>query len=159
MTFHERLYTLGLVESTGADYTAYQLERPTRQWWQTFIECRPVGSPPLTWTLFSEAFLFIPCSIDRNRLRDQLTRLEYGSISLPKYETTFHELSRNATMILPLEMERVWCFCWGLRLPLWIATKSLAWAGRSFLDIVEHARTMEELYREAYMGSDKRALF
>lgn len=44
----ERLYTLNLVESRGADYITYQLDGPARQWWHTFMECRLVGSPPLT---------------------------------------------------------------------------------------------------------------
>lgn len=32
MTFRERLYTLGFVESSGADFTVYQLNRPAKEW-------------------------------------------------------------------------------------------------------------------------------
>ena len=57
VTCRERLQTLGLVESRGADFTAYQLDGPARQWWRTYLETRLAGSPPVTWTEFSEAFL------------------------------------------------------------------------------------------------------
>ena len=99
-TCRERLRTLGLVESRGADFIAYQLDGPARQWWRTFIQTRPVGSPPVSWDEFSEAFLakFIPRSV-RDRLRDQFCRLEQGSMSVAEYETRFHELSRYAEMI------------------------------------------------------------
>jgi len=157
-TCRERLRTLGLVESRGADFIAYQLDGPARQWWRTFIQTRPVGSPPVSWDEFSEAFLamFIPRSI-RDRFRDQFCRLEQGSMSVAEYETRFHELSRYAEMILPTEEERVRCFVRGLRLQLRLETQSLVSAGRSFLDVVDHASTMEHLRREAQGGSEKRA--
>ena len=158
VTCRERLQTLGLVESRGADFTAYQLDGPARQWWRTYLETRPAGSPPVTWTEFSEAFLarFIPRSI-RDQLRDQFARLEQGSMTVSEYEARFHELSRHAAMILPTEEERVRCFVRGLRLQLRIETQSLVSAGRSFLDVVDHARTIEQLRREAQGGSGKRA--
>ncbi|XP_015159123.1 uncharacterized protein [Solanum tuberosum] len=106
----------------------------------------------------SEAFLarFIPRSI-RDQLRDQFARLEQGSMTVSEYEAQFHELSRHAAMILPTEEERVRCFVRGLRLQLRIETQSLVSAGRSFLDVVDHARTIEQLRREAQGGSGKRA--
>lgn len=124
------------------------------------MECRPTGSPLLTWIQFSEAFMakFIPPSI-KGRLRDHFTRLEQSSMSEPKYDTCFHKLSRHATMILPIQEERVWNFVQVLRLPQWIATESFASSGRSFLDIVNHAHTMGELHHEARGGIDKRAHF
>ncbi|XP_015169165.1 uncharacterized protein [Solanum tuberosum] len=149
-----RLQTLGLVESRGADFTAYQLDGPARQLWRTYLETRPAGSPPVTWTEFSEAFLarFISSSI-RDQLRDQFARLEQGSMTVLEYEARFHELSRHAAMILPTEEERVRCFVRGLRLQLRIQTQSLVSAGRSFLDVVDHVRTIEQLRREAQGAS------
>lgn len=41
----ERLYTLGLVESIGLDYTAYQLDGQARQWWHMSTDYRLVGPP------------------------------------------------------------------------------------------------------------------
>ncbi|KAH0671324.1 hypothetical protein KY285_024119 [Solanum tuberosum] len=78
-------------------------------------------------------------------------------MTVSEYEARFHELSRHAAMILPTEEERVRCFVRGLRLQLRIETQSLVSAGRSFLDVVDHARTIEQLRREAQEGSGKRA--
>ena len=78
-------------------------------------------------------------------------------MTVSEYEARFHELSMHATMILPTEEERVRCFVRGLRLQLRIETQSLVSAGRSFLDVVDHARTIEQLRREAQGGSGKRA--
>lgn len=64
-TCRDKLYTLGLVESRGENFTTYQLDRPARQRWKTFIESGLVGSPPMTWTEFLEVILakFIPMSV------------------------------------------------------------------------------------------------
>lgn len=47
-------------------------------------------------------------------------------------------------MSLPFEKERVWYL------------ESLASMDRSFLDVVDLSRTMEELHHESYVGSNKR---
>lgn len=64
-TCGDRLYNLGLVESRGADCTVYQLLGPSRRCWHSYLECRPTGSSPISWTEFSEAFMarFISRSI------------------------------------------------------------------------------------------------
>ena len=80
-------------------------------------------------------------------------------MTVSEYETRFHELSRHATMILPTEEERVRCFVRGLRYRLRVDTEELVSAGRSFLDVVDHARSMEHIHREAKGGSDKRARY
>lgn len=49
-------------------------------------------------------------------------------------------------MILPIEKERVHCFVRGLSLQLRIETKSMILVGRSFLYIVDHTHTIEELH-------------
>ncbi|XP_049378066.1 LOW QUALITY PROTEIN: uncharacterized protein LOC125842802 [Solanum stenotomum] len=160
LTCQEQLQSLGLLESRGADFTAHQFRGPARQWWRSYRESRPVGSPPISWSEFSEAFLarFMPRSV-RDRLRDQFSRLEQGPMTVSEYETRFHELSRHATMILPTEEERVRCFVRGLRYRLRVDTEHLVSAGRSFLDVVDHARSMEHIHREAQGGSDKRARY
>ena len=80
-------------------------------------------------------------------------------MTVSEYEARFHELSRNATMILPTEGERVRCFVRGLRYRLRVDTEHMVSAGRSFLDVVDHARSMEHIHREAQGGSDKRARY
>ncbi|KAK4721344.1 hypothetical protein R3W88_011577 [Solanum pinnatisectum] len=76
LTCHEQLQSLGLLESRGADFTAHQFCGPARQWWCSYRESRPAGSPPISWNEFSKAFLarFMPRSV-RDRLRDQFSRL------------------------------------------------------------------------------------
>nr|XP_025884581.1 uncharacterized protein LOC112940524 [Solanum lycopersicum] len=95
----------------------------------------------------------------RDRLHDQFSRLEQGSMTVSEYEARFHELSRHTTMILPTEGERVRCFVRGLRYHLRVDTDHMVSAGRSFLDVVDHARSMEHIHREAQGGSDKRARY
>ena len=34
---HERLHNLGLVESHGVDYTAFQMTSSAKQWWRDYI--------------------------------------------------------------------------------------------------------------------------
>ncbi|XP_015158227.1 uncharacterized protein [Solanum tuberosum] len=73
----EQLQSLGLLESRGADFTTHQFRGPARQWWRTYRESRPVGSPSISWSEFSEAFLaqFMPWSVrDMTRGRDSYDR-------------------------------------------------------------------------------------
>ncbi|WMV58827.1 hypothetical protein MTR67_052212 [Solanum verrucosum] len=49
------------------------------------------------------------------------------------------------------------CFVRGLRTQLRVETHSLVTTGHSFLDIVDHARSIEKFHREAQGGSDKRS--
>ncbi|KAH0669070.1 hypothetical protein KY289_023563 [Solanum tuberosum] len=59
-------------------------------------------------------------------------------------------------MILPTEEERVRCVVRGLRYRLRVYTEHCVSAGRSFLDVVDHARSTEHIHREAQGGSAKR---
>lgn len=49
-------------------------------------------------------------------LQYESSALCQGFMSVAKYEVRYHELSRYATMILPMEYERILCFVRGLRL-------------------------------------------
>ena len=157
-TCQEQLQSLGLVESRGVDFIAHQFRGPARQWWRSYVQTRPAGSPPITWAAFIEVFLarYMPRSL-RDRLRDQFTRLEQGQMSVSEYEARFHQLSRHATVILPTEEERVRCFVRGLRPHLRLGTEHLVTVGWTFLDVVDHARTIEFIHRQAQGSGDKRA--
>ena len=74
---HERLHNLGLVESHRVEYTVFHMSGSTKQWWRDYISSRPDGSPPLSWTLFSQVFLakFIPRS-ERGRKRVEFEGLQ-----------------------------------------------------------------------------------
>ncbi|XP_069148227.1 uncharacterized protein [Solanum lycopersicum] len=65
---HERLHNLGLVESHGVDYTAFQMTGSSKQWWTNYISSRPAGSHPLSWTEFTQA-CFDDTSTEAERVR------------------------------------------------------------------------------------------
>lgn len=54
---HGGLQSVRLVDSHGVDFTVLQMRDPVKQWWRSFIDSRPVGSPPMTWATFAQAFL------------------------------------------------------------------------------------------------------
>ncbi|XP_069142828.1 uncharacterized protein [Solanum lycopersicum] len=103
---HERLHNLGLVESHGVDYTAFQMNGSAKQWWSDYISSRPTGSHPLSWTQFTQVFLskFVSRS-ERERKRAEFEGLQQNGMSVAEYEGKFHALARHASMILPTEAE------------------------------------------------------
>ena len=116
---HERLHNLGLVESHGVDYTAFQMTGSAKQWWRDYISSRPAGSHPLSWTEFTQVFLskFVPRS-ERERKRAEFEGLQQNGMSVAEYEGKFHALARHASMILPTEAERVRRFVKGMIIPI-----------------------------------------
>lgn len=50
--YHERLHKMEVVEKYGVGFVTFQLLEDARLWWQVFLECRPIGLLPLTWTQF-----------------------------------------------------------------------------------------------------------
>lgn len=112
---------------------------------------RPSGSYPLSRTYFSEIFLekYKP-RIHRDHLRVLFSRFEYGSMIVLEYESHFHELSMHGTFILNFEYEKFYCIVRGFRLPIGIATKTLVVVGRSFYEVLDQARMMEEMHCESY---------
>ncbi|WMV30471.1 hypothetical protein MTR67_023856 [Solanum verrucosum] len=94
-----------------------------------------------------------------DRIHDQFSRLEQGPMTVLEYEAWFHELSRHVTMILPPVEERGRCFVCGLRYHLRVDTEHLVSTGLSFIDVVDHARSMEHIHRESQEGSDNRARY
>ena len=79
---HERFHNLGLVESHGVDYTAFQMTGSAKQWWRDYISSKLAGSHPLSWTQFTQVFLskFVPRS-ERERKRTEFEGLQQGSMS------------------------------------------------------------------------------
>ncbi|XP_015084222.1 uncharacterized protein LOC107027624 [Solanum pennellii] len=116
---HKRLHNLGLVESHGVYYTAFQMTGATKQWWTNYISSRPAGSHPLSWTQFTQVFLskFVPRS-ERERKRAEFEGLQQNGMSVAEYEGKFHALARHDSMILPTETERVRSFVKVLIIPI-----------------------------------------
>lgn len=77
---------------------------------------------------------------------NQFDRIEQGFMTMSEYDSRFHELSKHATMILPLEQEIVCFFVRGLKPQLRIETEPMISLGRAFLDVVDPSYTMEELH-------------
>ncbi|XP_070042517.1 uncharacterized protein [Nicotiana tomentosiformis] len=111
----DRLHNIRILESYGVDFTTFQLEGRARRWWPSYLLGRPAGSPPMTWSQFTQLFLdiYTPPS-EKEELRYQFEQLEQGEILVTDYEARFSELSHHALMILPTDVERVRRFIAGL---------------------------------------------
>ncbi|XP_070011171.1 uncharacterized protein [Nicotiana sylvestris] len=111
----DKLHNMRILESHGVDFTTFQLEGRAGRWWQSYFLDRPTGSPPITWSQFTQLFLdrYIPPS-KREELRYQFEQLEQGQISVTDYEVRFSKLFRHALMILSTNTERVQRFVVGL---------------------------------------------
>lgn len=84
----------------------------------------------------------MPCSV-RHHLRDQLSRLELGSMTI-----RFNELSRQDISIFMTQYERVRRFLGGLILSPHMSTQSLVVIGRYFAEVSYHTHFMEEMHHE-----------
>ena len=148
---HERLHNLGLVESHGVDYTAFQMTSSAKQWWRDYISSRPAGSHPLSWTQFTQVFLskFVPRS-ERERKRAEFEGLQQNGMSVAEYEGKFHALARHASMILPTEAERVRRFVKGLIILIHLGVSQVAASGVPFQKVVDAAKELEMIRREGF---------
>ncbi|XP_075092052.1 uncharacterized protein LOC142172167 [Nicotiana tabacum] len=100
----DRLRNMGILESNGVDFTTFQPEDKAHIWWQAYLLSRLTGSPPLTWDKFTHLFLekYIPPS-ERQELPGQFERLCEGHMFVTDYEARFTNLSRHASIILPID--------------------------------------------------------
>ena len=148
---HERLKNLGLVESHGVDHTVFQMTGSAKQWWRDYISSRPTGSPPLSWTQFTQVFLskFVPRS-EREHKRDEFEGLQQGGMLVAEYEGRFHALVRHALMILPTEAERVRRFVKGLIIPIRLGVSQVASSGVPFQKVMDAAKELEMIRREGF---------
>ncbi|WMV50977.1 hypothetical protein MTR67_044362 [Solanum verrucosum] len=103
--------------------------------------------------MFTEAFLerFVTNNL-RNQCRDELDRLDKGSLSISEYEAHFHDLTHFAMLSIPTEFERVCKLVKGFACYLQEATSSLVLSGGTFQSIIDHARMIEN-FRHARQGS------
>ncbi|XP_059285948.1 uncharacterized protein LOC132039492 [Lycium ferocissimum] len=127
-------------------------------WWRSYVECRPVGSPPLTWNQFYQVFLesYIPCTLRESR-RDEFNDLEHRGMPVAEYEARFNFSAHYAVKQIPAETERVRRFIRGLVLPLKLATLQLMVMGSLFQSVVNHATEVESAKIRAHGGgSNKR---
>ena len=97
---------MGIVETNGVDFAAFQMTGSAKKWWRDYLLTRPAGLPALTWDQFSHLFIekFLPITLREERRR-QFERLQQGSMTVTQYETRFVDLARHAILLLPTERE------------------------------------------------------
>ncbi|XP_069149117.1 uncharacterized protein [Solanum lycopersicum] len=136
---------------------ARELRGPARDWWRTYSGDFPVGSPPVTWEQFANAFQdrFIPLSV-REESRLRFESLRQDGLSVTEYEAYFFQLSRHALAIIPNETERIHRFVRGLTFSIRSAVFRESREGASFQSIVSAAKEEELMEREEF-GDPKRA--
>ncbi|XP_070034637.1 uncharacterized protein [Nicotiana tomentosiformis] len=156
---HAILCNLGLVESNGVHFTAFQMQGLAKRLLQVYELGRPAGSPPFTWDQFSRFVLdkFVPCT-RREELRRQFEHLQQGQISVTEYEMRFTEQSRHATILVPSEEERVRRFIDGLHYSIHLAMAREKETRISFHQVVEIACRVKRIHsesRDMRQGRDK----
>ena len=89
-----RLRTLQILEAHGPDFVSYLLDKEAGYWYRSYMDRRPMGSPPPTWDQFREAFLdqYVPRSV-RESFRSQFLQLQQGSMLVSEYEAQFTRLA------------------------------------------------------------------
>ncbi|XP_070042513.1 uncharacterized protein [Nicotiana tomentosiformis] len=120
-----------------------------RRWWQSYLLGRPAGSPPMTWSQFTQLFLdrYTPPS-EREELWYQFEQLEQGQILVTDYEARFFELSHHALMILPTDVERVQRFIAGLHSGIRANMAREVEIGTSYQLVVEITRRIEGYHQK-----------
>lgn len=66
---HVVLRNMGIVETNGVDFAAYQTNGSAKKWWRDYLLTRPAGSPALTWDQFYQLFIekFLPITLREER--------------------------------------------------------------------------------------------
>ncbi|XP_015075424.1 uncharacterized protein LOC107019433 [Solanum pennellii] len=149
---HERLHNLGLWECHGVDFTAFQMSGFAKRWWRDYISTRLFGSPPLSWTQFTQVFLskFVP-HCERERKKVEFEGLQQSGMSIAEYECKFHALARHASMKHPTEAERARRFVKGLIIPIRLGVSQVAASGVLFYKVVDTAKELEMIGREGFV--------
>ncbi|XP_070050701.1 uncharacterized protein [Nicotiana tomentosiformis] len=158
----DRLHNMRILESNGVDFTTFQLEGRARRWWQSYLLGRLAGSPPMTWDQFSQLFLdrYIPPS-QKEELQGQFEQLKQGQMPVTDYDARFSELSRDALMILPTNVERVRRFVVGLHFGIRASMAREVEMRTNYQLVVEIARRIEgyRLRGREQMQQDKSTHF
>ncbi|XP_060189858.1 uncharacterized protein LOC132618873 [Lycium barbarum] len=148
---HERFYNMGVVDKYGVEFVMFQFLGDAKLWWRAYEECRPAGSPPLTWVKFYSVFLdkYVPRTL-RDRKKNEFPTIDQGNSSVAVYESRFHSLYQYAIQLLPTEGERIRRFVKGLNTRLQLSTLQLVATRVSFQEVVEHVRTIESIRHESH---------
>lgn len=79
-----------------------------RDLWRLYGNFKPLGLPGMTWTHFFEPLLkrFVPYNL-RDQMCDEFDQLELCSMSIAKYGSYFHTLSRFSAASISTKFERI----------------------------------------------------
>ena len=85
---------MGVVDKYGVEFVIFQFLGDAKLWWRAYVECRPAGSPSLTWVQFYPVFLdkYVSRTL-RDRRKDEFATIDRGNSSVAVYESRFHSLS------------------------------------------------------------------
>jgi Retrotransposon gag protein len=153
----ERLRTLGVLQSHGAEFIAYVLEGDADEWFRTMRSQRAFDAAPLTWTEFCTSFRarFIPYSV-RESLRTQFEGLRWEGISFSEYESRFTRLSRYAPDLVATEEAQIRRFLIGVPVEVRRECRWMVLQRSSFQEVVDFVRQGESLPRQGQGASGKR---
>ncbi|XP_035540230.1 uncharacterized protein LOC118344213 [Juglans regia] len=99
-------------------YATYHLTDMANKWWKStraLVQLELGEAVPITWEYFKKIFLdhFFPQTLQESRAR-QFMDLTQGSMTVAQYATTFMELSRFASYLIPDEEKKAEKFERGL---------------------------------------------
>ncbi|XP_035542147.1 uncharacterized protein LOC118344833 [Juglans regia] len=99
-------------------YATYHLTDMANKWWKStraLVQLELGEAVPITWEHFKKIFLdhFFPQTLQESRAR-QFMDLTQGSMTVAQYATTFMELSRFASYLIPDEEKKAEKFERGL---------------------------------------------
>ena len=75
-------------------------------------------------------------------------------MSVVEYEGKFRAFARHASMILPIEDERVRRFVKGMIIPIHLGVSQVAASGVPFQNVVDAAKELEMIRREKFEQRD-----
>ena len=77
---------MGIVDSSGVSFTAFQFRGAAYQWWRAYELDSLVEAASLTWTQFSDMFLreYVPQSL-RDAWCVEFEKLRQGSMTVSEY--------------------------------------------------------------------------
>lgn len=104
---NEGLQNLGLVESWGVEFVAYQLDMIIRRWWRVYLDYWLAGSPTVTWV--------------------SSLRLLWGSICLAVCISVFKKIFLLWYRVPCMWLSMRWDVMTYLGTPVWFCLQSTSW--------------------------------
>ncbi|XP_070032301.1 uncharacterized protein [Nicotiana tomentosiformis] len=103
---HKVVRNMGIVDTNGVDFAAFQLTGFARRWWRDYMLTRLARSPTLTWDQFSQLFLetFIPVTL-REEYHRKFERLQQGGMTITQLQMA-KETGSDITFQMAVDIAR-----------------------------------------------------